>query len=105
MEDTVYNADGLLASRGHAEYDIPSMADCPPAFNVTLLKSRKLDQQVLYSSKGVGEPPYLNGLSVYFAIKDAVLSARKEAGLLGKFSLKMPTTPDNIRQACKEKTA
>lgn len=99
MEDTLYGPDGKLTTRGHDEYNMPTIADCPREFNVTLLKGKKT-KHVLYSSKGIGEPPFFNGVSVYFAVKDAVLAARRDAGLAGKFILEQPTTPDNVRQAC-----
>jgi len=99
MEDTLYGPNGNLLSRGHDEYNLPTIADCPREFNVTLLNEKK-SKHVLYSSKGIGEPPFFNGVSVYFAIKDAVLAARKAAGLTGKFRLELPTTPDNVRHAC-----
>merc|ERR1712218_225677 len=65
MENTTFGADGKLLTRGHDEYNIPSIADCPSKFNVTLLKSEER-KHILYSSKGVGEPPFFNGVSVYF---------------------------------------
>jgi len=99
MEDTLYEPDGKLASRGMDEYNLPTIADCPREFNVTLLKGTK-KKQILYSSKGIGEPPFFNGVSVYFAIKDAVLAARRDAGMSGKFILEQPTTPVNVRTAC-----
>jgi len=100
MEDTTFEKDGKLSSRGHDEYNLPTIADCPREFNVSLLRSNKRKPHILYSSKGIGEPPFFNGVSVYFAIKDAVLAARKDAGLNGKFSLKLPTTPINVIEAC-----
>merc|ERR1719187_1077581 len=99
MENTTFGADGKLLTRGHDDYNIPSIADCPSKFNVTLLKS-EIRQHLLYSSKGIGEPPFFNGVSVYFAIKEAVRAARRDAGLNGTFSLRQPTTPENVLKAC-----
>ena len=78
---------------------MPSIADCPSKLNVTLLKS-EIRKHFLYSSKGIGEPPFFNGVSVYFAIKEAVRAARQDAGLTGTFSLCQPTTPENVLNAC-----
>ena len=61
--------------------------------------THKSPLQVLYSSKGVGEPPFFNGVSVYFAIKDAVLAAYRGQGGVGTVNLKTPTTPDNVLEA------
>ena len=99
MENTTFGADGKLLTRGHDEYNIPSIADCPSKFNVTLLKSEER-KHILYSSKGVGEPPFFNGVSVYFAIKEAVRAARSDAGMSGKFSLKQLAIPEHVLEAC-----
>jgi len=99
MENTTFGADGKLLTRGHDEYNIPTIADCPSKFNVTLLKSEKR-KHILYSSKGIGEPPFFNGVSVYFAIKEAVRAARSDAGISGKFSLKQPAVPEHVLEAC-----
>ena len=58
MENT-FSREGKLETRVHSEYNIPSIASCPSKFNATLLKSEIL----LYSSKGIGEPPFLNRVS------------------------------------------
>ena len=67
-------------------------ADCLREFNVSLLRGNKRKSTILYSSREFGSHPFFNGVSVYFAIKDAVLA--------GKFSLKLPATPSNVRDAC-----
>ncbi|KAK4764207.1 hypothetical protein SAY87_013645 [Trapa incisa] len=38
--------------------------------------------------------------SVFFAIKDAIASARAESGHTGWFPLDIPATPDSITMAC-----
>ena len=99
MENTTFSPEGKLTTRGHSEYNIPTIADCPTKFNVTLLKGEER-QHLLYSSKGIGEPPFFNGVSVYFANKEAVRAARRDAGLVGKFTLEQPTVPENVLEAC-----
>jgi xanthine dehydrogenase/oxidase len=99
MENTTFSPEGKLQTRGHGEYNIPTIADCPAKFNVTLLKSER-KEHILYSSKGIGEPPFFNGVSAYFAIKEAVRAARRDAGLAGKFQLKQPTIPEHVLAAC-----
>jgi len=99
MEDIKFDANGKLSTRGHDEYAIPSMADCPIEFDVTLLRGNRTVETLLYSSKGVGEPPFFAGQAVYFAIKDALLYAKKEAGGKGSFDLEVPATPINVLNA------
>ena len=56
MEDTLFEADGKLKSRGHDSYNIPSIADIPPVFNIGLLRKKTPAEhtRVVYSSKNVG---------------------------------------------------
>jgi len=39
-------------------------------------------------------------VTVFFAIKDAISAARKDAGLSGFFQLDSPATAERIRMAC-----
>ena len=56
--------------------------------------------KAIHSSKAVGEPPFLLGSAVLFAIKDAIFAARAEEGHLDWFPLDNPATPERIRMAC-----
>jgi xanthine dehydrogenase/oxidase len=47
-----------------------------------------------------GEPPLVLANTVFFAIKHAILAARKDAGVDGWFSLDAPATIERIQQAC-----
>jgi len=82
-------------------YKIPSANDIPLDFCVTLLKDSPNHRlPMVYSSKAVGEPPFFLGASVFFALKEAVYAARKDAGLEGWFQLDSPATPERLRMAC-----
>lgn len=48
----------------------------------------------------MGEPPLFLSASVFYAIKDAIYSARKDSGLTESFRLDSPATPERIRNAC-----
>lgn len=50
--------------------------------------------------QGVGEPPLFMGASVFFAIRDALKSARREHGCEAMLSLVSPATPERIRLSC-----
>ena len=39
---------------------------------------------------------------MFFAVKEAILSARKETGNSGKFRLDSPATPERVRMACED---
>lgn len=98
-EQVEYNSTtGQLLSEGTWEYKPPMVADIPSVLNVTLLKNMYNESGIL-GSKAVGEPPYVIANSVYFALKMAVTSARKDAGVTGFFDLDVPATVDQRQLA------
>lgn len=90
---------GNLFTQGPGTYKIPSTNDIPVDFRVSLLREAPNPKAVL-SSKAVGEPPFFLGASVVFAIKEAIISARKDSGIEGFFVLDTPSTPERVRMAC-----
>lgn len=90
---------GCLYTCGPGSYKIPSLNDVPLKFNVSLLKGAP-NVKAIHSSKAVGEPPFFLASAVLFAIKDAIVAARAEAGCTGWFPLDNPATPERIRMAC-----
>ena len=46
----------------------------PENFNVKIFKDGKNKEKVINKSKTTGEPPLMNAMSVFFAIKDAIFS-------------------------------
>ncbi|ETE63145.1 Xanthine dehydrogenase/oxidase, partial [Ophiophagus hannah] len=99
MEELRYSPEGNLYTRGPGMYKIPAFGDIPSEFHVSLLRDCP-NSKAIYSSKAVGEPPLFLAASVFYAIKDAILSAREESGLKGTFRLDSPATPERIRNAC-----
>jgi len=53
-----------------------------------------------FALQAIGEPPILLATTVFFAIKDAIAAARKDAGLDGLFQLNSPATAERIRMTC-----
>ncbi|XP_016406925.1 aldehyde oxidase 6 [Sinocyclocheilus rhinocerous] len=99
MEELKFSPSGVLYTRGPGQYKIPSFCDVPLKFNVYLLAGSS-NPHAIYSSKGIGEPTVFLGSSVFFAIKDAVTAARKDADLTGPFQLNSPATPERACLAC-----
>jgi xanthine dehydrogenase/oxidase len=92
---------GTLQTRGPGTYKIPTANDIPVDFRVALLHDSPCERTPLvHSSKAVGEPPFFLGTSVFWALKDAVASARKDAGHPGWFQLDLPATAERVRMAC-----
>ncbi|XP_059473955.1 xanthine dehydrogenase [Neocloeon triangulifer] len=102
LEEVVYSPQGTLYSRGPGMYKVPGFADVPAEFNVSLLRGAP-NPRAVYSSKAVGEPPLFLAASVFFAIKNAVASARADSGLKGAFRLDSPATAAKIRMACQDR--
>ncbi|XP_073527921.1 xanthine dehydrogenase/oxidase isoform X2 [Phyllobates terribilis] len=99
LEELRYSPDGNLYTRGPGMYKIPAFGDIPAEFNVSLLRDCP-NSKAIYSSKAIGEPPLFLSASIFYAIKDAIMSARAESGITGIFRLDSPATPERIRNAC-----
>ncbi|XP_053315311.1 xanthine dehydrogenase/oxidase [Spea bombifrons] len=99
LEEMRYSPDGFLYTRGPGMYKIPAFGDIPSEFNVSLLRDCP-NSKAIYSSKAVGEPPLFLSASIFFAVKDAITSARAESNITGLFQLDSPATPERIRNAC-----
>ncbi len=96
------SSNGCSITRGPGNYKIPSFRDIPQQFNVKILRDKEYKHlKTIKSSKGVGEPPLFLGASVFFALRDAVVAARKQNGItepLRGFS--SPCTAEILRLAC-----
>lgn len=99
LEEMVYLKNGAICSKGPGAYKLPGFTDIPQVFNVSLLKGAS-NPRAVYSSKAVGEPPLFLASSVFFAIREAIKSAREEFGLKGYFRLDAPATTARIRMSC-----
>lgn len=101
LEELIFSDQGETLSKGPGTYKIPGFSDIPKVFNVSLLKGAP-NPRAVYSSKAVGEPPLFLAASVYFAIKEAIKSARLDAGVSPEFRLDAPATCARIRIACED---
>lgn len=99
IEESLHFNNGSLFTRGPGNYKIPGFTDIPIDFRVSLLSNAE-NPRAVRSSKAVGEPPLFLGSVVYFAIRDAISAARKDAGITEFFRLDTPATPEQIRMAC-----
>jgi len=99
-EMTRSSNDGRLVNCGTWEYKIPSGLDIPVEMNITLLQSNNADKGNVFGSKMSGEPAMCIGLAGFYAVKDAIYSARHEAGTEGWFQMDSPASVDAIQQAC-----
>ncbi|CEF59936.1 Xanthine dehydrogenase [Strongyloides ratti] len=99
MEEVKFNDNGIRMSKNCSTYRIPTSNDIPKEFNVKLLKGSS-NKKGIFSSKAVGEPPLFLGSSVFFAIKEAIKSYRKDNNNFDFFNMNAPATCENIRSLC-----
>ncbi len=95
-EELRWNEAGRLISDGPATYKIPTYGDLPPIFNVELMEGHPNSMASIYRSKAVGEPPFMLGISVWSALRDALASLAdyREAPRLDT-----PATPERVMLA------
>jgi xanthine dehydrogenase large subunit len=92
-EELVWNEKGRLLSNNPATYKIPAINDTPEDFRVALVPDAPNREHTIYNSKAVGEPPFMLGMSVWAALKDAIssISDYKQSPVLHT-----PATPERV---------
>jgi xanthine dehydrogenase large subunit len=92
IEELRWAEDGRLLTAAPATYKIPCASDAPDQFNVALWDGANLEKTI-YRSKAVGEPPFVHGMSVFMALRDAV----KAGG--GDVAFDAPATAERLLMA------
>jgi xanthine dehydrogenase large subunit len=72
-EDLKWDDQGRLISNSPANYKIPTAYDTPAIFNVALYDEVN-NEETIYRSKAVGEPPLMLAISAWCALRDACAS-------------------------------
>ena len=102
-EELVWDDKGRLRTHAPSTYKIPACSDRPDIFNVELW-DRPNAEETVGRSKAVGEPPFMLGISAFFALSDAIAqSAGAQTGGGAPYpALNAPATPETIlRQVLK----
>ena len=93
IEEVNWKSNGQITTHSPSTYKIPAVSDMPERFNVEIFKKGKNIENVINKSKTTGEPPLMNAMSVFFAIKNAIAS-------VGKYTIvpdiDAPATPERI---------
>lgn len=92
FEEVIYDANGRCLVTSPSVYKIPTISDIPDDFEIYPVRKKAKLASVM-GSKGIGEPPLIYGMSVFFAIKNAIESL---ANYKYDCELKHPATPENI---------
>ena len=99
MEEVNWKTNGQLTTHSPSTYKIPAVSDMPEEFNVEIFKKGKNIENVINKSKTTGEPPLMNAMSVFFAIKNAIASIANY-NLIP--TLDAPATPERILMSINE---
>ena len=88
-EELRYSDLGALLTCSPSNYKIPGVTDVPADFRVSFLD--RDNPANIHGSKAVGEPPFVLGIAVWAAIKDALRGSGREGIGLG-----LPATGEEI---------
>ena len=99
-EELVWDDKGQLTTKAPSTYKIPTGADLPPHFNVHFWPEPN-EEDTIFRSKAVGEPPFMLAISVWEAMRNAVAAAREGATADARAPVRMdaPATPERVLRA------
>ncbi|MGH1478787.1 MAG: xanthine dehydrogenase molybdopterin binding subunit [Geminicoccales bacterium] len=100
-EELCWNERGQLSTHAPSTYKIPTASDVPPDFRVKIFEQGLNRDMAVHRSKAVGEPPLMLGMSVFFAISDAIVSLGCSQA---SPDLDAPATPERVLMACQAMT-
>ncbi len=98
MEEETFDEKGRYLALTPSTYKFPTIRDIPQTWNIGMIESDCKKASIM-GSKAIGEPPFIYGLAVWFAIKNAIESindCKTEA------NLKHPATPEAILMSVEE---
>ena len=96
-EELCWNEEGRLTTHAPSTYKIPTASDVPADFRVRIFERGLNTEMAVHRSKAVGEPPLMLGMSVFYAIADAIGSV---GGGKSCPPLDAPATPERVLAAC-----
>jgi len=99
MEEVNWKSNGQISTHSPSTYKIPAVSDMPEIFNVQIFKRGKNIENVINKSKTTGEPPLMNAMSVFFAIKNAIASI---GDYIVEPNLNAPATAEKILMSINE---
>ncbi|QIP12769.1 molybdopterin-dependent oxidoreductase [Spirosoma aureum] len=91
MEEVVFDKAGRLRSNALSTYKVPDIYSVPKQIIIEPLKTEQ-DNQAIFRSKAVGEPPLMYGIGAYFALRNAVLAFNPAATI----PFDAPMTPEKV---------
>ena len=96
-EELCWNDQGRLTTHAPSTYKIPTAGDIPIDFRVGIYERGRNTEMAVHRSKAVGEPPLMLGMSVFYAISDAIAALGDHRSVP---ELDAPATAERILAAC-----
>ena len=97
----IWNDKGHLITHSPDTYKIPAVGDIPADFRIAFLSDAAQENNI-YGTKAVGEPPFMLAFSVREAIRDAVAAFGPPGGLV---PLAVPATGEEIFKSVADRIA
>ena len=91
IEDLQFNQKGELLSNNLANYQVPDIYFMPDRLEIEFLENED-NSPAPYGSKAVGEPPFMYGIGVFFAIRQAMKAFQPQM----EFGFTSPLTPERV---------
>ena len=91
IEDLQFNEKGQLLANNLANYKVPDIYFMPDRIDIKFLENTD-NSPAPYGSKAVGEPPFMYGIGVFFAIRQAMKAFQPEM----EFAFHSPLTPERV---------
>ena len=91
IEDLQFNEQGQLLADNLANYKVPDIYFMPDLIDIKFLENNN-NSPAPYGSKAVGEPPFMYGIGVFFAIRQAMKAFKPEMEL----AFTSPLTPERV---------
>jgi xanthine dehydrogenase large subunit len=81
MEEVVHSGEGKLLSNTLSTYKVPDIFSVPQRIQVKFLDKTQKDKGI-FGSKAIGEPPFMYGIGVFFALMNAIKSFRPDLEII-----------------------
>ena len=91
IEDVQFNDKGQLLANNLANYKIPDIYFMPDQIEIKFLENDDRSPAP-YGSKAVGEPPFMYGIGVFFALRQAMKAFNSQSN----FAFTSPLTPARV---------
>ena len=91
IEDLQFNEKGQLLANNLANYKVPDIYFMPDLIDIKFLENTD-NSSAPYGAKAVGEPPFMYGIGVFFAIRQAMKAFQPDI----EFRLESPLTPEKV---------